>query len=429
MKRRIVFLLALAVGLAASAHAGAVRDFSGFTLGVLGANDDSSTPNVGLPFTINFFGQTQSIVNVNNNGNLTFGLGQAMGTYTPFGLTGPLGRSIVAPFFADVDTRNPASGLVTYGNVTVNESYCGASGCQAFVANYAGVGYYSSRADKTNSFQVLLVDRDDTGVDGDFDIEFNYDRIQWETGSASGGSNGFGGTSAAAGYSNGTGNPGTFYQAPGSLVNGALLDGGPNSLTAGSFNSTIAGRYVFQVRNGTPIDPGSIPTLPILPSIIVPAGPNTPPVFQFNAQPPARWFDPPIVYGYEYELLTPGIFFTEVRMPAGSSFSDLFISYGSTVIGPFDNSSDSQIYLFPDGSNVTSFRITGINPLLDPDDPDFPNAFPTYLDVDNAAGNYAGTMDFRMTPLADPAPVPEPATWTLLAASLAGFGFRRFYRK
>jgi PEP-CTERM motif-containing protein len=36
----------------------------------------------------------------------------------------------------------------------------------------------------------------------------------------------------------------------GSLVNGALLDGGPNSLIGHSLNSDVLGRYDFQVRNG-----------------------------------------------------------------------------------------------------------------------------------------------------------------------------------
>ena len=69
--------------------------------------------------------------------------------------------------------------------------------------------------------QIVLTDRTDTGA-GNFDIYFNYTRITWETGSASGGSNGFGGVSAAVGYNAGTGNqPGTFFELPGSRVPGS----------------------------------------------------------------------------------------------------------------------------------------------------------------------------------------------------------------
>ena len=51
-------------------------------------------------------------------------------------------------------------------------------------------------------------------------MEFNYDQILWETGSASGGTNGFGGYPARAGYSNGSGLEDTFY-----LPNGEKAEG------------------------------------------------------------------------------------------------------------------------------------------------------------------------------------------------------------
>ncbi len=109
----------------------------------------------------------------------------------------------------------------------------------------------------------MLVDRSsDTGV-GNFDIEYNYDQVQWETGSASGGTGGLGGTSAHVGYSNGAG---SFYEFAGSGVNGALLDNGSasTSLIANSLNSNgVLGRYTFEARNGTvevpPADPAAVP--------------------------------------------------------------------------------------------------------------------------------------------------------------------------
>ena len=103
---------------------------------------------------------------------------------------------------------------------------------------------------------MVLVDRGG----GDFDIVFNYDTINWETGEASGGVGGFGGSSARVGYSAGSGAPGTFAQFLGSGVNGALLDGGPSG-TALIHNTNVSiadqlytrtdGRYVMTVRNGT----------------------------------------------------------------------------------------------------------------------------------------------------------------------------------
>jgi hypothetical protein len=100
------------------------------------------------------------------------------------------------------------------------------------------------------------VDRTDTGP-GNFDIVFNYDNVLWETGDASGGTNGLGGNPARVGYSNGTGAPGTSFELPGSAAPGALINGGPNALISHSLNSSVAGRYIFASRNGAVI--GGVP--------------------------------------------------------------------------------------------------------------------------------------------------------------------------
>lgn len=212
----------------------------GFDANQLARNDDGSTGTVTLPFQANFFGTTYSQLYVNNNGNVTFG--SASSTFTPTGLGASYtGVPIIAPFFADIDTRNAASGVVAYGNGTY-------AGRTAFGVTWPNVGYFSSRADRTNTFQLVLTSRADVGA-GNFDIYFNYNTIRFETGEASGGTNGLGGTSASAGYSAGTGAAGTFFQIPGSLVNGAFLDGGPNALATGS-NNGVLGQFLFPVRNG-----------------------------------------------------------------------------------------------------------------------------------------------------------------------------------
>ena len=110
-----------------------------------------------------------------------------MWTFTPFGLTTGIGTSIIAPFFAYVDTRAVGSDLVSYayGEGVID-------GHNAFGVNWVNVGYFANHADKLNSFQLILIDRSDRNP-GDFDVEFNYDRIQWETGDASGGVDGLGG--------------------------------------------------------------------------------------------------------------------------------------------------------------------------------------------------------------------------------------------
>jgi len=242
---------AFLAGLLASGAAWGQAIEPGFDGNTLAANDDGSTGEVALPFEVCFFGVERSSLWVNNNGNLTFDA--SLSTYTPFDLTST-GREIIAPFFADVDTSE-AGDEVTYGTGMYG-------GRQAFGANYVNVDYYSSSVDHTNrnSFQVILVDRTDLGA-GDFDIVFNYDQIEWEAGGASGGDdNGLGGSSARAGFSNGTGVPGTFFELAGSAVNGAFLDGGPNALISGSFGNNMAGRYVFESRGCSIVVPGMVTT-------------------------------------------------------------------------------------------------------------------------------------------------------------------------
>jgi Nidogen-like len=240
---RFKFVAAAALlGLSAIAQAGPV--VGGFTNGgTVALCDDCFTAVTPLGFSANFFGSTYTQTYVSNNGYVTFGAGQ--GTYTPTGLTAAYsGLPIIAAFYADVDTR--AAGSVQYGTGTY-------AGRNAFGVTWNAVGYYPSQSNKLNTFELILVDQSSISA-GDFDIYFNYNQIQWETGSASGGNNGLGGISAAAGYANGTGAAGSYGQLNGSLVNGALLDGGPNALTTNT-NDGVTGQYRFQVRNGVVTPP------------------------------------------------------------------------------------------------------------------------------------------------------------------------------
>ena len=259
MRTQVLLLGVIGPFICMYCQAGAI--VSGFASTSDGRNDDGTFINGGctnainggacagqlvpIGFTANFFGLSFTGLYINTNGNVTFDAPQS--TFTPFDLTST-NRQIIAPFFADVDTRNAASGVTTFGTGTFG-------GRNAFGVNWINVGYFGSQADKTNSFQLILVDRSDTGA-GNFDIVFNYDRISWETGSASNGTNGFGGSSARAGFSNGTRVAGTFFELPGSAVNGAFLDGtSAQSLVTHDLNSGVSGRYVFFARNGTVIQP------------------------------------------------------------------------------------------------------------------------------------------------------------------------------
>ncbi len=218
----------------------AVRTNPGFAANSVPRNDDGSTSNaVDLGFTVNFFGATFRSAFVNNNGNITFG--GPLSEFTPEGLIGSPLR-IIAPFWADVDTRAAGSSLVTYGKDIVD-------GRPAFGANWVNVGYFDSHDDKLNSFQLVLIDRSDIAP-GDFDIEFNYDRIEWETGDASGGRGGLGGTSASAGYSNGSRTAEASFEILGSRLPGLFLDSNRNALVRRTLNSDVRGRLAFFVRQG-----------------------------------------------------------------------------------------------------------------------------------------------------------------------------------
>lgn len=237
-------VVALAVGLAAGlpaalvaasvAEAGTMLESGVTYAGSLAANDDGSTSPVSLGFAANIWGTSRSTAYVNNNGNITFG--QSNATFTPTALN-RVGRDIIAPFWADVDTRN--GGTVQYGQAVVD-------GRTAFVTTWNNVGYFGG-SDKRNSFQVVLVDRSDRRA-GDFDIQMNYNQIQWETGSASGGTSGLGGSSARAGYSNADGTQ--YYEINGSAVPGAFLDNSAVTALIRQSNVSIPGRYLFEVRNG-----------------------------------------------------------------------------------------------------------------------------------------------------------------------------------
>jgi hypothetical protein len=248
-----VALSLLVAASSAFGQATAIRLLPGFMTTTYGPNDDGSYPCVGpdagtplncnptpvpIGFTVSFYGEAFSNLYVNNNGNITFDA--PLSDYSPFGFIG-VTNEIIAPYFADVDTR--AGNVVTFGNDSVD-------GHAAFGVNWIGVGYFNEEINKLDSFQLVLIERSDRNP-GDFDIEFNYDSIQWESGDASGGVEGLEGDSAVAGFSNGSGLAGTYFQLAGSGINGEFLDGNPGGLVHNDLNTNVLGRYIFPVVNLT----------------------------------------------------------------------------------------------------------------------------------------------------------------------------------
>jgi hypothetical protein len=239
--RTLSLAVTVAASLAApSAFAGAIHDAGLFTT-QLPRNDDGSTGLTAIGFNLNFYGSSFNNLYVNNNGNVTFTT--PLSTFTPFPIVNN-SLAMLAPFFADVDTRNAASGITSYGQATIGSH-------AVFGVDWINVGYFNTFATHLNSFQLIITDRSDIAV-GDFDFEFNYDAITWNTGTASGGdSNGRGGSPARAGWTNGTT---TSVELAGAASDGAYLDGGPNALIASSLNSNVLGQYIWSVRNGAVVD-------------------------------------------------------------------------------------------------------------------------------------------------------------------------------
>ncbi|MFT7553254.1 MAG: hypothetical protein ACI9BV_003586 [Rhodothermales bacterium] len=166
---------------------------SGWT--ALGKNDDGSSPVVDLGFTLDFFGESETQAYVNNNGNVS--LGAPYSSYSSSGF--PAGNNkMIAPFWADVDTRCANCGEVFYKTES-------GPGWNRFVAQWQAVGYYNQSSDKVNTFQLILSDGNDPVMPAGKSACFSYGDMQWTTGSASGGINGFGGTPATVGINKGDG--------------------------------------------------------------------------------------------------------------------------------------------------------------------------------------------------------------------------------
>jgi hypothetical protein len=112
---------------------------------------------------------------------------------------------------------------------------------KTFTATWDDVGYYNTHTNKLNAFQLSIQEID---AQGDFNITFRYEAVNWVTGDASGGSNGLGGTVAHAGYSAGDGTH--FFELSQSGNQSGMLG------LASASNVGVPGTFVFQVLNGSP---------------------------------------------------------------------------------------------------------------------------------------------------------------------------------
>jgi hypothetical protein len=224
------------------AQAAAIHDTALFSDHTLPPFDDNNSGNFPM-FPINFIGTSALALSVNSNGALTHA------NLWPINFNQlQQGTSILAPFFANVDNR--LGGLIQWGFDVID-------GRQVLGAQWLNVAAYNHPSDKTNSFQLILSDRSDVAA-GDFDFEFNYDRITWDTTGHAWWDADAGPDVARAGWSNNL--TGEYFEFAGSGIAGALLD---NNLETGlihhSRNSDVMGRYIFQMRGGQVLPAAPVP--------------------------------------------------------------------------------------------------------------------------------------------------------------------------
>jgi gliding motility-associated-like protein len=160
-------------------------------------DDSPAGDTINLPFEFSFYGVNYNQLHINNNGNVTFINSLSQFSSTAFPSVGP---KIIAPFWADVDTRPAANDTldIPLGSVVYKLTPT------ALYVNWLNVGYFSQQGDKRNTFQLILTDGTDPAVSSG-NVAFCYQDMDWTTGSASGGINGFGGVPATAGTNKGNG--------------------------------------------------------------------------------------------------------------------------------------------------------------------------------------------------------------------------------
>ena len=173
---------------------------------------------------------------VNTNGNITFGGGLSEFTPERIGTeTGSL--AIIAPFWGDVDTRAGETGENVFWDFNTSRD--------SFVVTWHDVGYYDQRQDRENTFQLELAD----SGNGDVQIIFRYEDINWTTGEASGGINGLGGEVARAGFAFGQG---LSFELPISGNQTRVLD-----LEENPGNTGLDGVWQFDIRGGDLVNVGT----------------------------------------------------------------------------------------------------------------------------------------------------------------------------
>lgn len=230
----------------------------------LDRGDDTSSSSIHLSIVFPFFDKKQQNLWVNVNGAVS--LAAPISTYTPVCEAVSASYSMIAPFWADIDTRytGPVSGVFFRQDTTPNvmskakNEIVRAFGSKfqsinfnwAFVVTWYNVTAYGANNCKSesqmfrNTLQATLV----SNGQNSFAI-FYYNNIQWTAGTASGGdcTTGRGGHPAKAGFDAGDGK--TFY-----VIEGSCTEDIININQRSNVNSP--GTYVFRIDTSDIEEPG-----------------------------------------------------------------------------------------------------------------------------------------------------------------------------
>ena len=155
------------------------------------------------------------------------------------------------------------------------------------------------------------------------------------------------------------------------------------------------------------ISPGSSENNPVLP------GGMEDGAFSFVGVVTGAWFDPPVAEGFRYTMTSDSLF-TEIQdFPTGFP-TPFTVSVNGQELGEFGPGDSVDFTQFP-GGGVKEFTITGLTPLVDPENP---IAFPLKVGFDTE------TADFTMAAILDPEAVafyeenpvgPQPFTFHILS--------------
>ena len=236
-------------------------------------NDDGSTNEIELPFSFCYYGQQINSIYINNNGNISF-----TNSYSTFSADAFPSQNfnMIAPFWGDVDTRGQGGGVVldSLGNpidTIAGEPYLGLvhykMTSSALIIKWEEVGYFSMQGDKRNTFQLIITDGLDSIVPGGNNVSFCYGDMQWTTGAASAGVNGFGGVPATVGANKGDGinyfqvgrfdHAGIDYDGPDSNNDGiSFLDNSAYLISTCTSNNNVPPIALTSVCDSINLTPG-----------------------------------------------------------------------------------------------------------------------------------------------------------------------------